>query len=89
MEGCLVVAAKAPGAGDDLEGAGVVYVETLAHNRFFRYAAGAAAETGAGDRAGAVTLDGGRPRLYVEPKGHGVAAYVGGPKQLPRGGVLI
>jgi hypothetical protein len=89
LEGCLVVAAKAAGGGDELAGASVVYVETMAHNRFFRYAAGAARETGVGAKAEAVTVDGGRPRLYVEPKGHGVTAYMGGQGQTPRGGVLV
>ena len=69
MEGCLVVAAK---AGDDLGGARVVAVETLSHYRFLSYAP----EDGLAAAAqGRVRLEGQSPRLYVEPKGHGVSAY--------------
>lgn len=69
MEGCLVVAAKH--GGDDLTRAAVVFVSTLAHDRFMKYAPAAS------ERAGfkAVPLDGQRAVLYVEPKGHGVYAY--------------
>ncbi|HEX8069597.1 MAG TPA: hypothetical protein VF546_06580 [Pyrinomonadaceae bacterium] len=100
MEGCLVVVAK---QGGDIERARVVYVETLAHNRFLKYtaatedsanAASAKLEGGpdddrknADDGKNVVTLDGERPRLYVEPKGHGIAAYRDD-KQRPRGSVL-
>ncbi|HEV3470913.1 MAG TPA: hypothetical protein VG148_16435 [Pyrinomonadaceae bacterium] len=80
MEGCLVVAAK---DGDDPALARVVFVETLAHDRFLKYAA--AAEVG----QAAVRLDGARALLYVEPKGHGVAAYDGGPKQTPTRGAVV
>ena len=69
MEGCLVVAAK---SGDDLDGARVVAVETLAHDRFLSYAP----EGGlAGAAGGRVRLEDGRAELYVEPKGHGVSAF--------------
>jgi hypothetical protein len=68
MEGCLVVAAK---SGDDAKGARVVYVETLGHDRFQKYAAEGA---GASDFK-RFESDGQRPLIYVEPKGHGVSAY--------------
>ena len=83
MEGCLVVAAK--GDGGDLAGAAVVFVETLAHDRFMKYVPRDK------PRAGfqTVRVDGQRPALYVEPKGHGVYAYdAGDPKHSPAGGVL-
>jgi len=60
--------------GGDLAGARVVAVETVAHDRFLRYAP-------EGERMsahGRVDLDGQRPVLYIEPKGHGVTAYSGG-----------
>jgi hypothetical protein len=81
MEGCLVVVAK---QGNDFARARVVYVETLAHNRFLKYTVAA---TEGSDNV--VTLDGQRPRLYIEPKGHGIAAYVERvEQQRPRGGLL-
>src|SRR5918993_2537872 len=83
MEGCLVVAAK--GGGDDLASAAVVFVETLAHDRFMKYVPAGS------PRAGfqTVRVDGQRPALYVEPKGHGVYAYdERDPKHSPEGGVL-
>ena len=80
MEGCLVVVAK---QGADLALARVVYVETLAHNRFQRYAAG----TTEGD-ANIVTLEGQHPLLYVEPKGHGIEAYAESERQHSRARIL-
>ena len=77
MEGCLVVAAK---SGEDLSPAliveylsraRIVYVETLGHDRFQKYAAEGA---GASNFKRFATEDR-RPVLYVEPKGHGVSAY--------------
>ncbi len=81
MEGCLVVVAK---QGNDLARARVVYVETLAHNHFLKYTPAA----GTQPAANTFTLDGQRPRLYVEPKGHGIEAYQANDKQQPRGGLL-
>jgi hypothetical protein len=81
MEGCLVVASK---TGADLKRARVVYVETLAHDRFLKYVPvaaveGAASSESAPERGGVdarVRLDAsGRPELYVEPRGHGVYAF--------------
>jgi GNAT superfamily N-acetyltransferase len=68
MEGCLVVASK---SGEDPARARVVYVETLGHDRFQRYAA----EGADAPDFKRFTSEGNRPLLYVEPKGHGVSAY--------------
>lgn len=68
MEGCLVVAAK---SGDDPKSARVVYVETLGHDRFQKYAA----EGSGASNFKRFESDGQRPLVYVEPKGHGVSAY--------------
>jgi hypothetical protein len=86
MEGCLVVALKS-GAGD--ERASVVYVETLAHNHFLRYKTDGEFEGGSNHGGDIVGLEGVHPRLYVEPKGHGIHAYLGGEKQSPRNGLLV
>ncbi len=69
MEGCLVVASKS-GGGDPAR-ARVVYVETLGHDRFQKYAA----EGAGASNVKRFESEGGRPVLYVEPKGHGVSAY--------------
>ena len=90
MEGCLVVAAK---TGVDLKAARVVFVETLAHDRFLKYVpAAAVAVEGRRDENGfgEVRLDSmGRPELYVEARGHGVVAFDGGEKQTPANGTLV
>lgn len=82
MEGCLVVVAK---NGNDLQQARVVFVETMAHNRFLKYVA-EDAQPGGFDT---ISLEAQRPRLYVEPKGHGVEAYRVGERQGQRYGILI
>jgi hypothetical protein len=69
MEGALVVAEK---PRSFLSGARVVYVETLAHNKFFRYTPTRVSGGGARDQ---VMVDDEHAVLYVEPKGHGVEAY--------------
>ena len=74
MEGCLVVAAKS--GGDDPAHARVVYVETLGHDRFQKYA-----DAAPGFKR--FESENGRPVLYVEPKGHGVSAYDGEKPQRP------
>jgi hypothetical protein len=84
MEGCLVVAAK---DGAESKGARVVYVETLAHDRFLKYTT--ATVEGGGSAFDDVSLEAGRPELYVEPKGHGVYAFDGGEKQTPSNGLLV
>jgi hypothetical protein len=77
MEGCLVVAAKSgedfspAGIVEYLSGARIIYVETLGHDRFQKYAAEG---EGPSNFKRFVTEDR-RPVLYVEPKGHGVSAY--------------
>jgi hypothetical protein len=86
MEGCLVVAAK---AGADVRAARVVFVETLAHDRFLKYVPAATTAEGARREFDAVSLESGRPVLYVEAKGHGVFAYDGGEKQTPSNGSLV
>jgi hypothetical protein len=76
MEGCLVVAAK---SGGDPSRARVVYVETLGHDRFQKYAAESAGASG----FESFETEGGRPAIYVEPKGHGVSAYDEGKRPKP------
>ena len=77
MEGCLVVAEKSgvdrsPAAINEyLSRARIVYVETLGHDRFQKYAA----EGESPSNSKLFLTEGGRPVLYVEPKGHGVSAY--------------
>ncbi|MEJ7623192.1 MAG: hypothetical protein WKF34_04305 [Pyrinomonadaceae bacterium] len=56
MEGALVVVEKNETAAD----ARVVFVETLAHNTFSRYA------------SGHFGVEGEKPKLYIEPRGHGI-----------------
>jgi hypothetical protein len=81
LEGCLVAVAK---SGDDLERARAVFVETVAHGKFLKYTAEGAPASG----SGTVSLEGQRPRLYVEPKGHGIQAYRGTERPSSRRGVL-
>ncbi len=82
MEGCLVVVAK---NGNDLDRAEVIYVETVSHDRFLKYAV---ASDSRNDSA-RVRVEGQRALLYVEPKGHGIEAFSGGEKQTPEGGVIV
>jgi hypothetical protein len=82
MEGCLVVVAK---NGNDLQQARVVFVETMAHNKFLKYVTEAAQPGG----FETISLEDERPRLYVEPKGHGIEAYREGEGQGHRNGILI
>lgn len=84
LEGCLVVAEK---KGDDPVRARVVFVETLAHNRFYKYTTEDAPREG----FETVKMQGRRPKLFIEPKGHGVEAYRGDEKQLKSisNGVMI
>lgn len=74
LEGCLVVVRK---RGDTLDRARTVYVETLAHNRFIKYVPERFASAG----SAVVPMDGQRPELFVEPKGHGIESYSGDEKQ--------
>ncbi|MBI1762739.1 MAG: hypothetical protein HYR56_14995 [Acidobacteria bacterium] len=75
LEGCLVVAEK---HGEDLTQAQVLYVETMAHNGYYKYRT-AAAPGSIGDP---LELSGAHPRLYVEPKGHGLYRYTGDSTQI-------
>ena len=68
LEGCLVVVQK---KGPRIEEAVVVYVETLAHNRYLKFQPTA---TLAGE-VGSVRLQGQHPEVYIEPKGHGMEAF--------------
>jgi len=84
LEGCLVVAEK---RGQDLSAAVVRFVETMAHNQYFRYCPRE-------DRAGiceAIEMKDQRPLIFVEPKGHGQMRYTGGPQQLKNAvnGVMV
>lgn len=83
MEGCLVVAEK---DGEDPARARVVLVETLAHDRFFKYAPEGAQAPASFAR---VRLEGQSPLLFVEARGHGVLAFDGGDKQESRRGTLV
>ena len=76
MEGALVVVKR---DGNNLDHAQVVFVETLRHNTFPRYQTGEAVPG-----VPAVTLEGQRPLLYIEPKGHGIEAFTNNPKQTSR-----
>ncbi len=70
LEGCVVVAKKkGPGATD----LNVVFVETLAHNKFLKYVAGTVTK----NNFERVPMDGEHPLLFVEPKGHGIEASAG------------
>jgi hypothetical protein len=73
MEGALVVVVK---DGTDLNDAHVVFVETLHHNNFSHYRPGDTQEG-----MSPIKLEGGRPLLYVEPKGHGIESFDGDEKQ--------
>lgn len=75
LEGCLIVAEK---HGQDLTRAIVTFVETMAHNHYFRYCP-------AEDRPGiceSITMKDQRPLIFVEPKGHGPWRYTGDRRQL-------
>ncbi len=82
MEGCLVVVEK---NGEDLRQSRVVYVETLAHNKFIKYTVGDSTVK----NYARISLEGQRPRLYVEPKGHGIEAYRADEKQSLINHVLV
>ncbi|MFQ3639189.1 MAG: hypothetical protein SNJ62_04165 [Chloracidobacterium sp.] len=74
LEGCLVVVAKAR-AGQSA-GERVVFVESLAHNKFLRY------RPGSGQSQDTIRLENQRPLLFIEPRGHGIEAYRGSQRQL-------
>lgn len=68
LEGCLVVVEKR--GGDPAQGK-VVFVQTLAHNNFYKYVA----ESEPREGFETVRLHRQRPKLFIEPKGHGIEAY--------------
>ena len=74
LEGALVVAEK---SGPDPANAKVVFVETLAHNKFLKYR-----PSGASNGHSVVQLEGNHARLFIEPKGHGIESWTGSPQQL-------
>ncbi|MGH9908396.1 MAG: hypothetical protein ACRD8U_22765, partial [Pyrinomonadaceae bacterium] len=82
LEGCLVVVEK---NGKDPQKARAVYVETLHHNNFSRYITGESSIEG----ATTVTVEGRRPLLYIEPKGHGIEALDGEGRMIAKKRVLI
>jgi len=67
LEGALVVAEK---DGEDPFRARLFLVETLAHNAYLKYA-----PPGSGLSGDSLKAEGTRPRLFVEPKGHGIEAW--------------
>jgi len=77
LEGCMVVVQKSV---NNIDAAQVVYVETLAHNRFLKYVADDNARAGVQQ----VSVKKGHPRLFVEPKGHGIQAFTGTDEQLAK-----
>ncbi|MEO6390693.1 MAG: hypothetical protein ABIP75_02505 [Pyrinomonadaceae bacterium] len=70
LEGCLVVVAK----GDSPDQGKVVYVETVSHNRYLKYVTAFAVPAIASGQI--VHLENSHPQLYVEPKGHGIEAWM-------------
>ena len=77
LEGCLVVVQKST---DGVTGAQVVYVETMAHNRFLKYVPEGNSKPGVQQ----VGMKKTHPRLFVEPKGHGIEAFTGSDEQLAK-----
>src|SRR5262249_42503077 len=67
LEGLLAVAEK---NGDDPAKARLVLVETLAHNNYLKYT-----PQGSGLSGDPILVEGARPHLFVEPKGHGIEAW--------------
>jgi Zn-dependent protease with chaperone function len=82
LEGCLIVAEK---NGDDPRRARVVFAETLAHNKFYKYA------TAPRDGFDSINVQGQHVKLFIEPRGHGINAYTGDAAQLKdcRNGTLL
>jgi hypothetical protein len=74
LEGTLVVVEK---NGKGLDKARVIFVETVHHNTFSPYVAAEPVTKG----FGVFKTTDQRVLLYVEPKGHGIEAYLGDDKQ--------
>lgn len=70
LEGCLVVVAK----GESIDQGKVVYVETVSHNRYLKYVTRFTVPSIASGQL--VQLENSHPQLYVEPKGHGIEAWM-------------
>ncbi len=79
LEGCLVVVEK---NGREPEKGRTVYVETLHHNTFSSYVTGESSNN-------VVSLEGQRPLLYIEPKGHGIEALDRDGKKIAKKQFLI
>ena len=73
LEGALVVAEK---DGDDPANARLTLVETLAHNNYLKYVPAGSAIAGE-----PVQVEGVRPHLFIESKGHGIEAWHDDPLQ--------
>ncbi|MCC7176484.1 MAG: M48 family metalloprotease [Bryobacterales bacterium] len=73
LEGALVVAEK---DGEDYTKARLLLVETLAHNNYLKYTPPGSSLPGE-----ALMVEGVRPRLFVEPKGHGIESWKDSPEQ--------
>jgi Zn-dependent protease with chaperone function len=67
LEGALVVAEK---DGEDYTKARLTLVETLAHNNYLKYTPPGSSLSG-----DPIIVEGVRPRLFVESKGHGIEAW--------------
>ncbi len=74
LEGCLVVAEK---YGTDPGEAALQFVETMAHNRYYKLRA-ANANSGVGE---IIDVQEQHPLVFAEPKGHGVFKYSGSKEQ--------
>lgn len=84
LEGCLVVAEK---RGDDPSKAVVQFVETMAHNKYLKYCP----RQSSNSVCEAIEMDGERPMIFIEPKGHGPSRYIGDRAQLKNAinGVMV
>jgi hypothetical protein len=82
MEGCLVIVEK---RGTNLQQARVQFVETLAHNKFWKYTP----DTNPTKGFNTIKLEGNRAKLYIEAKGHGIQAYRGDEKDILEKNFLI
>jgi hypothetical protein len=84
LEGCLVVAEK---RGHDPARAEVKYVETMAHNNYFKYCP----DEGRAGICEEIKMKDQRPLIFIEPKGHGPSRYSGSRQQLKNSinGVMI
>lgn len=84
LEGLLIVAEKRDG---DPAKAVARFVETMAHNKYLKYCPRQASNPA----CEAIEMDGERPRIFIEPKGHGPERYLGNSEQLKNSvnGVMV